>query len=278
MNADELRAWLVEAVAAAAGLAPADVGADEPFASQGLDSARLAQLAGELERLLGRRIDPPVLFEHPTIEQLAAHLAGARRSDSELERSRAPTSVPLAIVGLACRMPKAPDLESFWRLLEGAVDAVGEPPADRPAADHGGFLDDVASFDARFFRISADEARRMDPQQRLLLETSLEALEDAGLVPASLRASRTGVFVGISAAEYALRQLESRPTIGPYTVTGNALSIAANRLSYAFDLRGPSVAVDTACSSSLVALHLAVRAIRAGDCDRAGVAGANVPL
>jgi acyl transferase domain-containing protein/SAM-dependent methyltransferase/acyl carrier protein len=204
---------------------------------------------------------------------------------------------PIAIVGIGCRFPGASGPEAFWQLLIEHRDAIVDVPADRwnrdvlhhgdPASApgtvrsrRGGFLDQIDLFDAGFFGISPREAAAMDPQQRLLLEVSWEALEDAGLVADSLRGGRVGVFVGIAAYDYAEIQhaYDNRHLIGPHTNTGLALSIAANRISYVHDFRGPSVAVDTACSSSLVAVHLACNSLRAGESHMALVAGVNAIL
>jgi acyl transferase domain-containing protein len=202
---------------------------------------------------------------------------------------------PLAIVGMACRLPGGvEDPDAFWNLLANGVAAVTEVPAQRwnAARFHhqnpdapgrmvtrwGGFVNNADAFDAAFFGISPREAACMDPQHRWLLETGWEALEDAGLPPEALAGSRTGVFVGISHSDYPLLHLRDIPSIDRYTNIGSALSIAANRLSYLLDLKGPSFAVDTACSSSLVALHLAARTLWAGECDYALVGGANAVL
>jgi acyl transferase domain-containing protein len=189
---------------------------------------------------------------------------------------------PIAVLGLSCRFPGAPDAAAFWRMLVEGVDAISEVPSNRwdPAltSPWGGFLDQVDGFDAPFFGIPAAEAVRMDPQQRLLLEVAWEALEDAGQVADQLAGSDTGVFVGICGSDYGIRQFAAREAIDRYVATGSGLSIAANRLSYCFDLRGPSVAVDTACSSSLVALHLACQSLRTGESDLALVGGVNLVL
>jgi acyl transferase domain-containing protein/NADPH:quinone reductase-like Zn-dependent oxidoreductase/acyl carrier protein/NADP-dependent 3-hydroxy acid dehydrogenase YdfG len=204
---------------------------------------------------------------------------------------------PIAIIGIGCRFPGAAGAEAFWRLLADGREAVGEiPPArwsrdalyhDDPASAPGtirtrlgGYLDGIEQFDATFFGISPREAMAIDPQQRLLLETSWEAMEDAGLVTAALGGEKVGVFVGIAAYDYAEIQhaYENRHLIGPHTNTGLALSIAANRISYIFDFRGPSVAVDTACSSSLVAVHLACRSLIEGESCLALVGGVNAIL
>ncbi|MFD5073936.1 beta-ketoacyl synthase N-terminal-like domain-containing protein [Streptomyces sp. NPDC058371] len=197
-----------------------------------------------------------------------------------------PESVPaapacVAVVGLGCRFPGGADSpEAYWRLLTEGRDAVGTVPAGRwdpfavdpEVSRHGAFLDDIAGFDAEFFGIGAHEAAAMDPQQRMLLEVTREALDHAAL---SVTGTRTGVFVGISGNEYA-HLTAAAPDA--WTATGAALSIAAGRLSYALDLRGPSLAVDTACSSSLVAVHHAVRSLLTGECDAALAAGANLLL
>jgi len=188
---------------------------------------------------------------------------------------------PVAIVGLACRFPGAADVADFWSLLKAGTDAVGEIPDDRwdvdayfhpdPAAPGkmytraGGFIADIDKFDAGFFGISPREARRIDPQQRLLLELTWEAFESAGIVPARVAESQTGVFVGISVSDYAALQREEPDQVDPYVMSGSALSNAANRISYIFDLHGPSFIVDTACSSSLVAVHEACVSLWAGE-------------
>ncbi|WP_372507228.1 beta-ketoacyl [acyl carrier protein] synthase domain-containing protein [Actinomadura madurae] len=153
-------------------------------------------------------------------------------------------------------------------------DAGTPPGVDAPA--RGGFLDQIDRFDARFFGISAREAERMDPQQRLLLEVAWEAFEDAGIAPDGAAGGDTGVFVGISSHDYGDLQLNDPASVDVYAATGTAHSIAANRLSYHFDLRGPSLAIDTACSSSLVAVHAACRSLRAGECGMALAGGVNL--
>ena len=202
---------------------------------------------------------------------------------------------PIAIVGMACRFPgRADSPHAFWNLLSTATDAITEVPEGRWNASRfhhpnvtapgrmvtrwGGFVEHADAFDAAFFGIAPREAACMDPQHRWLLETVWEAIEDAGLPPARLAGTRTGVFIGISHSDYPSLHRRDSSSIDRYTNIGSALSIAANRLSYLLDLRGPSLAVDTACSSSLVALHLAARSLWAGECDYAIVGGANALL
>nr|AQW44889.1 polyketide synthase [Corallococcus coralloides] len=196
--------------------------------------------------------------------------------------SGSPSSEPIAIIGMSCRFPGgANSPEAFWRMLRDGVDAMREVPAERwdAAAYHGkvralraGFLERVDTFDASFWGISAREATSMDPQQRLLLEVAYEALEHALQPIDSLAGSRTGVFVGIATDDYSRRTDPS----DVYSGTGSLFSVAAGRLSYLLDLRGPSIAVDTACSSSLVALHLACQSLRDGESELALVGGVNV--
>ena len=208
-----------------------------------------------------------------------------------------PHHEPIAVIGIGCRFPgRANDPERFWRLLEEGVDAVTEIPADRwnlgafhdadpsrPGKTYsrwGGFVDEIDRFDPHFFGISPREAARMDPQQRLLLEVAWEGLEDAGVRLDTISGSRTAVFVGISSFDYSLMQtsFRDRGEIDVYSNTGGSLSIAANRISYCFDLRGPSAAVDTACSSALVAVHLACRSIWDDGCPLALAGGVNMLL
>ena len=201
-------------------------------------------------------------------------------------------NMPLAIVGMACRFPGGvKDVASYWELLIHRRSGIEEIPPDRwdwrkfyhpnpevpgyMTTKWGGFIDEYKSFDPSFFGISPREANQMDPQQRWLLETSWEAFEDAGLVPQRLKDRRVGVFVGISSHDYVDVQRNENNTSDAHTGTGNALSVAANRLSYFYDFQGPSMAVDTACSSSLTAVYLACQSIWGGDASIAVVGGTN---
>jgi acyl transferase domain-containing protein len=201
----------------------------------------------------------------------------------------------IAIVGMSFRLPG--DLsseEAFWQALRDGRDMVGRISEDRWATDTlahprrsepgrsvtfaAGVLSTLEAFDAAFFGISPREAAHLDPQQRLLLEMSWEAMENGGLRPDRLAGSDCAVFVGISGLDYGMRGLDDLSGVDAYSMTGNTLSLAANRLSYVFDLRGPSMAVDTACSSSLVALHQACRCLCHGDASMALVGGINLLL
>src|SRR3954453_3772331 len=213
------------------------------------------------------------------------------------EGPRSRHAEPIAIVGIGCRFPGgANDPQQFWRLLTDGVDAITTVPQDRwharafydpdPAtpgktyASQGGFISDIDMFDASFFGMSPREATRADPQQRILMEVAYEAIEDAGMAPERIAGTNSGVFVGIATLDYGGIQTSTteRRSINAYTNLGLALCIAANRLSYLFDLHGPSLAVDTACSSLLMATHLACQSIWKGECEMALTAGVNLIL
>jgi acyl transferase domain-containing protein/NADPH:quinone reductase-like Zn-dependent oxidoreductase/NAD(P)-dependent dehydrogenase (short-subunit alcohol dehydrogenase family)/SAM-dependent methyltransferase/acyl carrier protein len=202
---------------------------------------------------------------------------------------------PIAIIGMGCRFPGAAnDPESFWNNLTAGIDAITEIPKDRWSVEEfyhpkagvpgraysrwGGFINGIDQFDPEAFGISPREASYMDPQQRLLLEVAWESLQDGGQVIGRLAGTKTGVFIGISTSDYAQIQssLDSTKPADPHAATGGAASIAANRISYCLNFRGPSVAVDTACSSSLVATHLACNSIWSDECSLALAGGVNI--
>lgn len=208
-----------------------------------------------------------------------------------------PASEPIAIIGMACRFPGAPNLIEYWRLISEGRSAVAEVPADRwdpdqfydPTGETPGkmsvrwaaLIDNPGDFDPQFFGITPREASRMDPQQRLLLEVAWEAMENAGRPADQMAGTKTGVFVGIGGTDYskiAVPYDDYYQRIDAHMGTGNALSIAANRLSYIFDLHGPSAAVDTACSSSSLAIHFAAESLRRGESDAALAGGVNMIL
>ncbi|AZA12556.1 polyketide synthase Pks13 [Corynebacterium choanae] len=300
MSTSELRAWLSSWVAQATGLDEAAIDGDQPMQNLGLTSRDAVVLSGELEHLLGRQLDATVAYEHPSINALADFLTTApsaggvskrMAAQSTVTRDSRPEQRDIAIVGMAARFPQAESLEQMWDTLVGGVSAVGDLPAgrwseyanDAVMAEKlketnvtGGYLSDIASFDAAFFGLSPLEAANMDPQQRIALELAWEALAHARLDAAALKGSNVGVYVGSTNNDYGMLISADPAEAHPYALTGTASSIIANRLSYFFDFTGPSVAVDTACSSSLVAIHHAVRALRDGDCDTALAGGVNI--
>ncbi len=380
-------------VARVLGLRPDDVDGKRPLKEQGVDSLMSVELRNALAATVGRSLSGTLIFEHPTVAQLADHLletlapalagpapahatsttadgssttiadrpatttadgpaatladgpaatvtdgptnidtdspaaaadgpvptkdepvtfmsktgltsendpslaSGPRGAESAARADSAGGPEPVAIIGMACRLPGGVrDPDTYWTLLADGADAIEEVPPERWDIDalydpepgkpgkiysrRGGFLSDIDRFDAAFFGITPREAESMDPQQRLLLELSWEALEHACLPPDSLRGSSTGVFVGISAGDYAdrARYPDDLTRVDPWSATGNAFSVAAGRISYALSLHGPSIAVDTACSSSLAALHLASQSLRAGESDLAICGGVNLML
>ncbi len=296
-GAASIQAWLVSKLSELLEIGANEIDVGEPFASYGLGSTELVSLSGELAQWLGRDLPAELAYEFPTIEALARGLADSSSPSqpaAEASRVREAKAEAIAIIGIGCRFPGAADARAFWNLLRNAVDAIREVPADRfnlhdfydpdPAVPGkiitrwGGFLEHVDQFDARFFGISPREAARMDPQQRLLLELTWEALEDAGQVRERLAGTPTGVFIGISNNDYGRIQFNDLDRIDAYAGTGNALSIAANRISYVFDFRGPSIALDTACSSSLVAVHQACNSLRSGESTLALAGGVNLIL
>lgn len=202
-------------------------------------------------------------------------------------------SEPIALVGLSCRFPQAIGKEGYWKMLTEGRNVLTRMPEERwnllKGSDEiflrdpnhpywGGYLSDVSAFDAYFFGISPREALRMDPQHRILLEVAYEAIEDAGLSVESLAGSKTGVFSSLYVSQLAHMQTMDTELDALYLPTGNAISIAANRLSYLFDLRGPSIIIDSACSSSMASLHLAILSLQNKSCDLALVCGAKLNL
>ncbi|WP_220499865.1 type I polyketide synthase, partial [Microbispora sp. H10949] len=305
---------VLDAVAAVLGHADgAEIDPDRPFTDLGVDSLTALELRNRLGDDLGVRLPATVVFDHPTpaaliglLDALAGgpseDLTGAADGDARPgvgAREREPYDPDgdaVAIVGMACRFPGgARTPAELWELLVSGTDAITEFPADRgwdpdlfdpdpehPGTSitrHGGFLHDAAEFDPEFFGISPREALAVDPQQRLLLQTAWEAVEDAGIDPATLRGSQSGVFVGVMYSDYGARVHQRRGAardLEGYLVSGSAGSVASGRISYTLGLEGPAVTVDTACSSSLVAVHQAVQALRLGECGLALAGGSTV--
>ena len=274
--------WLVENLAERLAVSVNEIDINEPFANSGLDSVQAVRLSADLEDWLGIKLSPTIIYDYPNITQLSQYLAQEQspipNTQYPIPNAQSPnTQSPIAIIGMSCRFPGAKNTAEFWQLLQEGQDAITK--CDRWEGDTwGGFIEDVERFDPQFFGITPRETQRTDPQQRLLLEVCWEALEAAAIAPEKLAGSRTGVFVGMSSSDYSQLQSRHGAEIDAYGGTGNAHSIAANRLSYILDLRGPSLAVDTACSSSLVAVHLASQSLKNGECDRAIVGGVNLML
>ncbi|WP_410643621.1 type I polyketide synthase [Amycolatopsis sp. lyj-346] len=248
------------------------------FHDLGLDSLASVALRDALAAATGRALPPTLLFDHPTPALLARHLDPDTGAGEEAP-ARTTAEEPIAIVAAACRFPGGVSSPAeLWRLVEAGLDATGAVPADRgwdlPA--RGGFLSGVAQFDAGFFGIPPREATAMEPQQRLLLETSWELFERAGLDPAGLRGTRTGVYVGATAQEYGGRMADPGSAAEGHLLTGTTPSVASGRLAYTYGLEGPAMTIDTACSSSLVAVHTAAGELRRGECTLAVAGGVTV--
>ncbi|MFF8900938.1 type I polyketide synthase [Streptomyces lydicus] len=276
-----------------------DVRPGRTFREMGLDSAMTLELRERLSVATGLNLASTLLYDHPSPAALAAAIgeltAGASTADRPtVVPERADDCDPVVIVGMACRFPggvRSPD--DLWSLVATGTDAIGDFPDDRgwdlatlhhPDPERigtsyvrrGGFVRDVTDFDAEFFGISPREALAMDPQQRLLLEVAWEALERAGIDPATLKGSRTGVFAGAMHSGYGPSMEAAGHGVAGHLLTGTSASVISGRISYVLGLNGPALTVDTACSASLVALHQAVRAVRAGECSLALAGGVTV--
>ncbi|WP_017570356.1 SDR family NAD(P)-dependent oxidoreductase [Nocardiopsis halotolerans] len=293
---ERLTAEVVEAVAGLSDTEETEEGfLDTPLFELGLDSADLLELQGAIEERYGLGLDPLFLFDHDTPARIISALDRDGDQDPDAAAGRSPVAEhggggprDIAIVGMACRLPGGIEhYTDLWRLLEAGGSAVGNLPESRwrwpegidpaqyPGIDRGGFVTDADRFEAELFRITPNEARLMDPQQRWMLELTWACLEDAGYRASSLRGTSTGVYIGASGSDYQRFMDSAGVPVRAHSGLATSMAIIANRVSYFYDLRGPSVQTDTACSSSLVAVHAAVRALREGECETAVVGGVN---
>jgi polyketide synthase 13 len=299
MTVPEMREWMRNWIGNATGQSPDSIDESIPMVELGLSSRDAVAMAADIEDLTGVTLSVAVAFQHPTIESLATRIiegeaeSAADDGDDSADWSRSGPAerVDIAIVGLSTRLPgdmNTPD-ETWQALLEGR-DAITDLPEGRwseffqeprlaerinQARTRGGYLSDIKGFDSEFFAVAKTEADNIDPQQRMALELTWEALEQARIPASSLRGGSVGVYVGVSNNDYSLLAVSDPTLAHPYAITGTATSIIANRVSYFYDFRGPSLAVDTACSSSLVAIHQAVQGLRNGEADVAIAGGVN---
>ncbi len=284
---------------------PDDLQADRAFNEFGFDSIAAVQLRNRLSIATGLELSSALIFDYPTPGEVAKFLR-SRLDDAEhrtghvrraalphARRAASPLEEPVAIVGMSCRYPGGADSsEQLWELVANGTDAIGAFPADRgwgierlyhPDPEHpgtsyvreGGFLADLALFDADFFGLGPREALATDPQQRLLLECAWEAFEDAGINPQSVHGTDIGVFAGVMYQDYGFGAQSSQGSreVEGYTLLGSAGSVVSGRMAYVLGLKGPALSVDTSCSSSLVALHLACRALLRDECSMALTGG-----
>ncbi|KQY30571.1 polyketide synthase [Nocardia sp. Root136] len=310
LSVAELREWLRRWVADATGQSVDAITVDRPMEEFGLASRDALALGGDIEDLTGVVLTPTVVYQHPTIASLAEVIVNGEpeppaEDSSEYTAAFAPSEAhDVAVVGLSTRLPGAGTTpESTWEFIIGRGDAIRELPEGRweefltdPAVaaavaagkTRGGYLDQdvLKQFDADFFAMSPIEVERVDPQQRLMMELTWEALEHARIPASDLKGAPVGMFIGSSSSDFqfiaslALGNTDSNvpATAEAYAIMGSSNGIIANRVSYFYDFRGPSVTVDTACSSTLVAVHQAVRALRDGDADVALAGGVNALL
>ena len=294
-----------EEAAAVLGFAsPKDANPHIGLFDMGMNSLTAVEMQQRLHKRLGWRPITTAVFDYPTIEKMADFLTesllGVKSESSvRIERGASQdwTTEPIAIVGMAGRFPGAGgDVYRFGCLLCEGTDLIQEVPPERwdieayydPDPEkagkmycrYGSFVKDVELFDPRFFNITPREALNMDPQQRMMLQICWEAFENAGCSPASMAGSRTGVYIGVTSTEYArvLAASWTAEDLDPYFLSGNALNAIAGRVSYMFDLHGPSASMDTACSSSLTSVHMACLSLRAGEVDAALAGGVNLTL
>jgi polyketide synthase 13 len=298
LTVPEMRQWLRNWVGNAVGKSPDDIDESVPMVELGLASRDAVAMAADIEDLTGVTLSVAVAFQHPTIESLATRIVEGEpeRDDAGLDdvdwsRTGPAERVDIAVVGLSTRLPgdmNSPE-ETWQALLEGR-DAITDLPEGRwseffeeprlaerinQARTRGGYLKDIKGFDSEFFAVAKTEADNIDPQQRMALELTWEALEHARIPASSLRGEAVGVYVGFTNSDYGYMAISDPTVAHPYAITGNSTAIIANRVSYFYDFRGPSMAIDTACSSSLVAAHQAVQALRNGECDVAVAGGVN---
>ncbi len=298
MTVPEMRKWLREWVGKAVGKSPDSIDESVPMVELGLASRDAVAMAADIEDLTGVTLSVAVAFQHPTIESLATRIIEGEPESAEDDSDAADWTrtgpaerVDIAIVGLSTRLPgdmNTPD-ETWAALMEGR-DAITDLPEGRwsefleeprlaervaQARTRGGYLKDIKGFDSEFFAVAKTEADNIDPQQRMALELTWEALEYARIPASSLRGESVGVFVGVTNNDYGFLAISDPTVAHPYAITGNSGAVIANRVSYFFDFRGPSVMVDTACSSSLVAIHQGVQALRNGEADVVVAGGVN---
>jgi acyl transferase domain-containing protein/enoyl-CoA hydratase/carnithine racemase/acyl carrier protein/ribosomal protein S18 acetylase RimI-like enzyme len=298
---ETIKDFIVKTIIAIAGMKADDFSLERPLMEMGLDSAHLLDLNERIRCQYRIRLEAAFFFKYNTAARIIDYLqeqsdrsvSGKQNDTGPEHRDSLTPSVQkpeIAIVGVSCRLPGGiTDKERLWELLSDGKDVIAKLPPQRwswpaeidPEGKHkgiaqGGFLEEIADFDAPFFRISPKEAVLMDPQQRILLELSWACLEDAGYPAQALSGSKTGVFIGASGSDYNTLLNKHLEEIEAHFGLGTSMAVLSNRISYFFDFLGPSLQIDTACSSSLTAVHEAVKSLHAGECRQALVGGINI--
>lgn len=296
ISVPELREWMRNWVANATNTSPDSVNESAPLIELGMASRDAVAMASDIEDYTGVVVTATMAFRHPTIESLATVIVEGEpepefTGDEDWSRTVDEGRTNIAIIGIGTRFPgdlNTPD--EMWRALLEGRDAISDLPEGRwseftsepriaervkKARTRGGYLSDIKGFDAEFFALSKMEADNVDPQQRMALELTWEALEHARIPASSLRGENVGVFIGSSVNDYMFMSVADPSVAHPYAITGNSSAVIANRVSYFYDFRGPSMAIDTACSSSLVAVNEGIKALRAGDADVVVAGGVN---
>ena len=286
--------WIKEKIAKLISKPVTHINKYDSFSELGLSSIQMIRLTGELSDYFKREISPAELYDFSTIEKITHYLLLAGKDvKKETIVEVKEVKEQIAIIGVSCRFPEANNINEFWSNLIEGVDSVkkiseerknfnksyrNEEVFDKKYVQFGGYIDDIDKFDSKFFGITPTEAKCLDPQHRILMELAQEVIEDAGYLPKKLKGTKTGVYLGISHSDYwdILKRSEKETEL--FASTGNSLSMAANRISYFYDIKGPSMAIDTACSSSLTAIHMATQGIIDGACTMAIAGGVNLVL
>lgn len=287
---EEIIEWILKKIREFGKNVPERITEEDSISDFGISSAYAIILIEQLKEFTGCQINAKDLWVYPTIDKFAEYVESQSRKhkdefvkeveeevEEELEGNFKDAEDQIAIIGIGCRFPNAKNKEEFWDVIYNGKDCITTRKYGEQEVS-GGFIEELDKFDNKFFRILPREAELMDPQQRLLLEVTWEAFEDAGIVPKDYSGKDVGVYVGISSNDYANELMYNGLNNELYAVTGNAHSVAANRISYYYNFTGPSMSVDTACSSSLVALHNACSGIKNNDAEIAVVAGVNLIL
>jgi len=298
LDPSTLKKWLKQRLSTLLGIDINKIDDQVKFSTYGLNSTHATLLAMEISKKYKKGFSPTAFYAYPNLETLVAKITESTKTAqsylNHYSSKNTPQYEPIAIIGMACRFPQANTPDEFWQLLESGRDAITEVPSDRwnideyydsdPTAEgktntrHGAFIDGIDAFDPFFFDISPREAQEMSQSQRLMLEIVWEALSNARISTHKVAGSKTGVFIGNVWNDFERTRIRKRAPITQHSAVGQSASIIANRVSYAYGFRGPSIVLDSACSSSLLAVHLACNSIQEGDSELAIAGGINIMI